>query len=217
MKRDVVSGSLLIAGALASVLVMVLHPTAHGRITSEGFQSLATLARAVHALALAATPVVFLGLLGAGRRLGPSDLATAGLVAYGFGSVAVLGAAVASGFVVPGVMERIAPARGTDLAHALAAYTHLWNQAFAKVHAVAFSVGMLLFAAALLRRRGRLKLAAATGIAGIVIGLGVLLALFPGHLLLDLHGARIVNIAQAAWLLCLGILLCRAAPDVEAA
>src|SRR3989442_1116642 len=93
MKRDVVSGILLIAGALAGMIVMSLHPTGHGLMAEEGSEKLAQLNVMVHSLALAATPIVFLGLLGLQRRLGQSDLTTAALVAFGFGGVAVMSAA----------------------------------------------------------------------------------------------------------------------------
>jgi hypothetical protein len=217
VKRDSVSGLLLVTGGLAVVLVMALHPSAHGRTTAEGFQSLAHLGRAVHALALVATPVVFLGLLGAARRFGPSEAATAALVAQGFGSVAVVGAAVASGFVVPGVMERLGSGHAPRLPHALALYTSLWNRAFATIFAVAFAVAILLLSAAILRRRDRLPLAAVTGAAGIVIAAGLLAALVPGQLRMNLHGARIVLFAQAGWWIWLGILLCRAGPEDDSA
>ena len=54
MKRDAVSGVLLIASALAFVLVMGLHPTAHGLMREETFQRTARLGMMVHALAIAA-------------------------------------------------------------------------------------------------------------------------------------------------------------------
>src|SRR5262245_45364898 len=97
MKRDVASGSLLIAGAASGAVVMLLHPTAHGLMDPETGARLAKVNAFVHALALVAMPAVFAGLLGLWRRLAPSDLAVGAVVAYGWGAAAVLGAAVASG------------------------------------------------------------------------------------------------------------------------
>jgi hypothetical protein len=194
--RDLASGILLIAGSGAGVVVMGLHPTAHGLVNPDSGAHLTRVNEMVHGLALAAVPAVFLGLLGLARRLAPSDLATAGLVAYGWASVAVLSAAVASGFVAPGVI--------TD--EAFLSYTHLLNQGFAKVNVVASCVAILLFAAAILRG-GRLSRAA--GVFGAAVSAAILLLFFVGHLRLDVHGFGIVILAQSAWLIWIGILLCR--------
>ncbi len=205
MSRDTVSGLLLVAGGLAVVVVMGLHPTAHGLMNEETFARTAHLNMLVHALAIAAVPVLFLGLLGVSRRLGPSDLAVAALVAFGFGGVAVTNAALASGFIFPGVVQRIVATEGSDIPHAFLTYTGLWNQAFAKVQVVAWSIGTVLLSAAILKHRARLAFAGATGSAGVVLGIVVLLLFLSGHFHLDLHGARIIYVAQAAWLIWLGI------------
>lgn len=208
MKRDAASGTLLIAGAAAGVVVMGLHPTAHGLMNPESGPHLTQVNAMVHGLALAAVPAVFLGLLGLWRRLGSSDLATAALVAYGWASVAVLSAAVASGFVAPGVIASIGGADGPNVPDALLSYTRLLNQGFAKVNVVASCVAILLFAAAILRD-GRLSRAA--GVAGAVVSAAILLLFLVGHLRLDVHGYGIVVFAQSAWLIWVGILLCREA------
>jgi hypothetical protein len=208
MSRDAVSGALLIAGGLVTVVVMGLHPTAHGLMNEETFARTAHLSMLVHALAIAATPVIFLGLLGAARRVGPSDLAVAALVSFGFGSFAVLGAALASGFIFPGVVARIVAAEGSNVPHAFLVYTSLWNQAFATVHVVAHAAGTVLLSAAILRHRERLPLAAVTGIAGVVVSVAVLFLFHSGRVHLDVHGARILWFAQAGWLIWLGIVLC---------
>ena len=206
MKRDLTSGTLLIAGSAGGVVVMALHPTAHGLMNPESGAHLTRINVMVHALALAAIPAVFLGLLGLWRRLTPSDLATAALVAYGWASVAVLSAAVASGFVAPGVITGIVAAEGSKIPEAFLLYTHLLNQGFAKVNVVASCVAILLFASAILRT-GRLMRAA--GFFGAVVSAAILLLFFVGHLRLDVHGFGIVTFAQSAWMIWIGILLCR--------
>ena len=204
--RERAAGSLLIAGSAAGVVVMALHPTAHGLMDSEAGRRLAQLNVVVHGLALAAVPTVFLGLLGLRRRLGSSDLATAALVVFGWGCVAVMTAAVASGFIAPGVIARMAATDGSAMPEAFLRYTGLLNQGFAKVHVVATSVGILLFSAAILRG-GRLS--RAVGVFGGIVGVLVPLLLFVGHLRLDVHGFGIVMIAHSAWLVWVGVLLCR--------
>jgi hypothetical protein len=206
MNRDVSSGALLIAGSATGVRVMALHPTAHGLMDPSSGAHLARLNVAVHGLALAAMPMLFLGLLGLWRRLGPSDLGTAGLVAYGWGFVAVMSAAVASGFVAPAVIARIAATDGSTAPDALLLYTGLWNQGFAKVSVVATSVGILLFSVTILRS-GRLSRTA--GIFGVVAGTLIPLLVFVGHLRLDVHGYGVVIFAQSAWQIWVGAALCR--------
>lgn len=82
----------------------------------------------------AATPLAFLGLLGVWRRLAKSDVATAGLVIYGWGCVAMMSAA-----------------EGSNMPGPFLHYTGLWNQGFAKSNVVATSTGILLFSVAILR------------------------------------------------------------------
>lgn len=206
--REFASGLLLIAGSLAVMVVMALHPTAHDMMSAENHARQAHLGVVIHAFALAATPIVFLGLLGLARRLSPSDVATAALVAFGFGAASVLGAAVASGFVATPLIGRLVEAEGESgpILHELARATGLWNQGYAAVHVVAYSIGILPASAAILRTR---RLSRATGVAGLIVGLGVLLAFFSGHLNLNVHGAGLVAFAQYGWLMWLGIVLCR--------
>ncbi len=219
-QRDVVGGTLLIVGSLASILVLSFHPTSHDLLSAENFAKYALVNRTVHGVALAAIPTVFLGLVRLSRRLGLTDLTTAALVAYGFGGTAIMSAAVASGFVATGVFEQLlatgdgihmtpysqAAGEASNVYHALALYTGLMNQGFAKVSVVASSVAILLFSAAVLKSR---QMSRAAGVAGLVVGAGVLVAFLSGRLSLDVHGFGIVTYAQSGWLIWLGILLCR--------
>ena len=209
MNRDKTSGILLIAGALTGVIVMALHPTAHGLLGSAG-AGLGHLNQAIHAVAIAATPVVFMGFLGLARRLGPTDLTTAALVACGFGGVAILGAAVPSGFVATGVVSWMREADGAarESLHTLLDYTALWNQAFAKVYAAANAVGILLWSAAILATG---RMARGIGFAGIAIGAAVLLGILSGHVHLDVHGFGAIMILQSGWMAAVGIAMLRGA------
>lgn len=208
MQRDIGSGICLIAGSLASMLVMVLHPTGGDVVTSANFGQMAVLNIGVHSLGIAAVPVLFVGLLGVCRRLGHPDLTNAALVAYGFAGVAAMGAAVASGFVVTPVLQQIltGDAASRDAYQALLKYTGMWNQGFATVYLVASSVAILLWSLAILKSA---SLPRAAGIAGIVVGGGVLLAFLGGWVRLDAHGFGIVIFAQCGWFIWLGYLQCR--------
>ena len=213
MKRDLASGLLLITGAASGVAVMLLHPTGHELMDPENGARLARLNAFVHGLALAAMPAIFLGLTGLRRRAGSSDLATAALVAYGWGCVAVMGAAVASGFVAPGVIEHIVAKEGSKIPDAFLLYTGLWNRAFAKVNVVASSLGILLFSAAILRAGAAWR---AAGSAGAMLSGFILVLFFAGHVGVDVHGFGIVTFAQSAWLIWVGVLLAATKDPSEA-
>jgi hypothetical protein len=208
MKRDAVSGLLLIVGAVTGVLVMAIHPTAHDLLEPGHFGHQARLNALVHGLAVVSIPVLFLGLLGLARKLGPSDLTSAALVAYAFGGMAILCAAVADGFVATEVIGRMLDAEGAsrDTYHTLLSYTSIWNQAFAKVYVVAMAASLLLWAFAIEKSR---RIGRAAGIAGLVIGGALLLAFFAGQLRLNVHGFGIVILLQAVWLIWVGVLLIR--------
>ncbi|MFN7961453.1 MAG: hypothetical protein U0002_09295 [Thermoanaerobaculia bacterium] len=206
--RDLPSGISLIAGALLGLLVMAFHPTGHDLARPGQFGAMAHLNVAVHSLALFATPLVFFGLLGVARRLSPSALATAALVAFGFNTVAMLGAAVASGFVATEVIERSLSAdpAAQELYHTLLWYTGRLNQGFARVGVFASSAGLFLAGLSILRHR---RMPRSLGILGLAVGLLTALMLAVGHLRLDVHGFGAVVLAQAVWLVWAGGLLCR--------
>src|SRR5438045_7019002 len=109
----------LLIGVIAPLLIMGMHPT--GASLTTGGARLVLMNHMVHGVSLAAQPVVFLGLLGLWRS-SRSDVATAALVFYAFGIVAILSAATLSGFVAPDLV--------TD--RLLLGYTYELNQAFAK-------------------------------------------------------------------------------------
>lgn len=208
MNRDVFSGTLLIVGALAGLVVMGLHPTAHGLIEGPDAEGQARLNVIVHGAALAAVAVVFLGLLGLARRLGSGNLTNAALVFWGFGGAAVISAAVASGFVAPAVIARMPEAGGEGRAiqEALLAFAGQLNQGFAKVYVVAIFAAIILWSVAIVRS-GRMALA--VGIVGLVLSAVVLLAVLAGLLRLGVHGFGIVTFAQSVWLVWVGFLLCQ--------
>lgn len=216
MRRDVTSGILLIAGALTGVLALSLHPTAHDMLGGADAAGQARLGVVVHAVAIAGIPLTFAGLLGLTRRLGWSEPATAALIAYGFGAVAGMGAAVASGFVAtPLTQEMLAsPGAMRDLLHAQLGFAGLLNQGFAKVHLVATATAIVLWSTAILRGT---TMPRAAGVAGVVIGALVLLGFFAGHLRLDVHGFGIVMLVEGAWLVWIGILLWRGDRGTDAA
>lgn len=208
MTRDRVSAWALIVGASAGTLVMVLHPTGHELMAAAGRSSgPLRLGVLVHALAIAAIPLVFFGGIGISRALAEQRaLATAALVAYGLAVVAVLSAALMSGMIATDLIERLAAADESQRVtlHALLSYTGRVNQAYAKVFVSASSVAIILWSAAMLKGR---QFHRGIGVYGCVIGVLTFAGLWGGHLRLNVHGEGIVIFAQALWLILVAVRL----------
>lgn len=203
MRCEKLGGWAMIAGAVMGLVTMAFHPTGGGE---------PALALAVHALAIAGAPVAFYGGWVLTRRLsadGPlSELA---LAFYGMSVVATLLAATASGLLAPDLIARAAELQGEAraAADALLHYNYALNQAFAKVLVAASSISIGLWSMEILRTR---LMRRATGILGCVVAALTLLALFSGHLRLNVHGFGAVVLAQAIWLILVGEELRRGVP-----
>lgn len=209
MRDDRLGGIALIAGTAGLLVTMGFHPAGHELFAPGQLESKSALATAVHALAIACLPVLFLGALALARRLaGPDRLAIAALVAYGLASVAGLAAATVSGFVsvemARGMMTGAAEHRD-----AFGVALHLsgaLNQGFAKVLGVASSAAIALFSGAILASRA---LPRALGVCGLLVGIAIVAALVLGFLRLDVHGFGLVVLVQGAWFVAAGVLLRR--------
>lgn len=214
MRRDVTSGILLILGAIIGFVVMHAHPVSHQMLDAPNTRWMATLNVLVHGAAIASVPMLLLGLWGLTRRLAPSALTVPALVVHATGSVAILCAAVMSGFVATDVIERLAGAdpAAHDLYDALLTYTGIVNRGFATVFVVASSVAILLWSVAILRT-GRLQ--RAVGLVGIVVASLVLVAFLGGVVGLDVRGFGFIIVAHAVWLTWIGILLLREDPGTS--
>ncbi|HEV3470060.1 MAG TPA: hypothetical protein VG148_12115, partial [Pyrinomonadaceae bacterium] len=164
---------------------------------------------ATHALALASTPVLFFGFLGLSRRLGAERaLVSAALVAYAFGAVAVVSAAVAGGLVAPALSRQmLAGDEATrEALHSISRYNGLLNQGFAKVYVVASSLAVVCWSSAAYRFG---RLARAVAAFGCAVGALSLAAFFAGHLRLDVHGFGLFVFAQSAWVVLAGVFTLR--------
>ena len=195
----------MIAGSLAGIITMGLHPTIRDLSAPDKFGPMTLLLISVHALAIMSLPVLFLGALALSRRIvSPDRLALAALVVYGFALVAVLVAAVVDGFVVPSLAREImtAPPPATEewrIAH----YNGLLNQWFARVFLIGSSISIILWSASILRTRA---LAPGVAIYGLIVGPAVIIAVVSG-LRLDPHGAGLLILGQSVWFIIAGILL----------
>jgi len=199
MKSERLGGGVMVLAAVMGLVTMAFHPTGHEVAAGGGPKVMLSLV--VHALAIASLPLAFYGGLALTRRLG-TDLAALALSFYGAGLVAVMVAAVASGFLAAPLIERVMGGEG-EPARTMLAYNVSVNQAFAALNVGGLSVGILIWSALLVRGRA---LGRSVGVLGCVVSVGSLVALFAG-LKLDVHGYGAIVLAQAIWQIATGITL----------
>jgi hypothetical protein len=113
----------------------------------------------------------------------------------------------ASGFVAPRIMAKLV-AGTPDLAirRLFLDYNFDLNQGFSSVYVAAWCLAIILWSITILKTR---RFAAGLGIYGVIMGLGIISALFSGKLALDVHGFGLVSFAQSVWFIIAGILLLR--------
>ncbi len=210
------SGLALISGSAGMIITMSLHPT--GQVAPGQVEPIIRMLIAVHALALACVPVLFLGAWGLSRRMAsPDNLAVAGLVLYTFALLAVMNAAVADGLITPSLLRQLVASAGSPSAidgwRMMSHFNFYVNQAYAQVFVAASSVAIVLWSAASWRSR---ELARGLGIYGFILGPVTLVALFSGRLNLNAHGFGIITFGQASWFIVAGALLWRREKQVAA-
>ena len=147
---------------------MAFHPTGHALLAD--FDRVALINRSVHALAIAGTITTVAGLVGLRRSFAPqSVLVDLAIVSYGFGALAVMFAAIASGLLGTELSRRVLEAGdgGRAVWETVMVYNFALNQATTQVFVVAASIGILLWSLAMLEvpRFGK-----SLGLTGIVVG-----------------------------------------------
>jgi hypothetical protein len=205
MSDDRRGGIALIAGNMALIVTMAMHPTGRDLLVPEWLEHIARIAVIVHAFAIASMPVLFLGALALTRRLtAPDRIAMAALVVYGLALIAGMIAAVASGFIGPAIAREIVRAASPerDTWEALFRLDAVVNRAFAAVLVAGSSLAIATWSVAMLRQRA---LSRVVGVYGLVVGLAILVVALTGHLRLDVHGFGLVVLAQAVWFVMVGV------------
>ncbi len=207
MTDEKLSGMALILGSTGMILTMVLHP--HGRISPAEVDAMVRKLIAVHSLALASLPLLFLGAWGLSRRLGTANrIVIAALVLYGFATAAVMNAAITDGLVNPSLLrEMVAAGKDNpagDLWRAIFRYNSNLEAAFTYVFVAASSLAILVWSVMILRSR---KLGLGLGIYGTLLALGALITLFAGVLASAAHGLSLIIVGEALWFMLAGGLL----------
>lgn len=207
IKQARLAGGSLIVAALIEVVAMGHHPSVSTPDIVEALRQIeqsTVLAGVVHGLLMALMLVIVYGLSEfVMRRDFRRAAIRAGMIAYAAGLIVMLGAAMVSGFIVPGLVAHTPHASPADLATNVQLLTlcRVLNQSCANVATVAMSAGIFCWSIDLLFREAGWR--RALGIAGILIGLVPALALILGALHLNVQGMSAVVMLQALW--CCGI------------
>lgn len=204
MTDDRKSGIALIAGSLGGILTMAIHPTGAASLPAEQVSHLSAISSVAHSIAMASVLLLFLGACGLALRIAaPDRISFAALVTFGFACVAVLIATAVSGFIVPGILERMvrdAPAAAHQWQIVITGIFQI-NQAFARIYSVAASLAMILWSASALRNGG---FGRGVAIYGCIVSALIILGIGVGHLRLDVHGMAAVWLGQAIWFILVG-------------
>ena len=211
MKHSSIYGAALIAGSVGMVVTMMFHPTGHDLLAQPDdiARRNEMITVATHSLALVSIPILLLGFQGLSRRLGgDSPLVAAALIAYAFGAVAAMCAAIINGMVAPVLTRQMLTAdeSARQLLHTILTSNGLLNQAFTKVFVVASSFAMISWSACILKGG---RLAKSIGVIGCVVGFAGLVGLLSGHLRLNVHGFGLLIFGQSVWTILVGVLLAR--------
>lgn len=191
LNNDRIAGAALILASGATVLMMAHHPSsAHD----------AALGRFVHGALIGLIGVVAFGLTHMALRRGLDRPAVlAGLIAYGVGAGATIGAATINGFVVTALAARGVADR--DL------FLFAWeaNQALARLGVVAMGAGFLLWSLGWVRHGG--WAVRGLGVLGIAAGVVPIVLLGTGIMGMNLAGAMLIYALESAWIALVGFYL----------
>jgi hypothetical protein len=207
----------LLVASLLEALVMVHHPSVDATDPLRAVTQIAALARRsgiVHGILIGLMLLIGYGFIEFIRRRGSSRAwIRLGALAYGCGVALMLGAAMASGFVITGAATLLPHGTPDELRIALQflLFCRVLNQSCANAAVVAMSAGIAFWSLDLWRSG-----AAARGVAlgGGVIAAVSAFALLGGVLRLDVHGMLAIVLAQGAWNVAVALLMSRSSGAV---
>ncbi len=192
-------GWLLALSTLLSLVLIAHHPVADLHDPARGLSNIVALGAAqrwVHGLLILIVLLFATGFSGFAWRLGIAHpLVMAGWLSQVLGAMALIGAGLLDGFVVPDIAGHWA-ARGGAGAYDLIAFSGAWLQADTKLGLVLMALSAVFFGHALLHHRGGARWIGLLG-----IGVGGFSAVF----VLNMAGRFNVPLllaymsAQAAW------------------
>jgi hypothetical protein len=211
-RRAVIAGAALSAATVLEILAMAHHPSVHTSDVAQAvhiISQLAPLGAWVHGTLQALLLIAVYGLSEFILRRGARHpLIRAGAIAYGAGVIAMLGAALVSGFIITNLMTLTPHTTPIDLQvnAQLLILCRVLNQACANFGAVAMSAGIALWSADLLRDSGTPRI---VGVLGLTVSVAPALALMLGLMHLDVPGMTAVVLLQGVWNVAVGVAMMR--------
>ncbi|NNC73746.1 MAG: hypothetical protein HKN78_12855 [Sphingomonadaceae bacterium] len=192
------AGGVMIAAALLSVLAMGHHPS--------GAHATGGIGDYVHGAMIVLISALFFCFAKFAQRRGIArPLILAGLVAYAISLAAHIGAATINGAIVPALA-----ASGHDaLGHDIALLCWEANQALARMGVYATGTAFACWSADLILRGGTAN--RILGVAGLLAGVGPMIAIGGGLASMDLAGAMAIYAVHGLWAALIGIQFIRRA------
>ena len=205
-------GWLLVVSSILATGFAFMHPHLSSRELAPVMHELAAGALFngwIHGVLIALYLCLATGFVGLSRRLGfERPAATAGLVFYVAGTLAMTGAAVINGFAL-GIFAGRYPKIGAEQTAALGSAINMAGSiaaVWAGIGAAATSAAILAWSSLLVRRAGGLRV---IGAGGILLGLATTAMLVTGTLILNVHGFLLLVVSQAVWTIAVGLALVR--------
>ncbi|NNC99877.1 MAG: hypothetical protein HKN85_06830 [Gammaproteobacteria bacterium] len=200
----------LASGALVSILMMLHHPSTSSSVAAEQVMEVAHHAginALVHGI-LIVLILLFCGCLTVYSMLRglyrvPVLFA---LISYFAGSLAMIGAALISGFIFPEIASTFEDAGSAELLTFMSLRQLCWfaNQALANFGTFCWLLSLLLWSLDLVKTPQPIKI---IGIVGILVSILAALTLLTGIMRLDVSGMTAVTIILSAWYLMIAYLL----------
>ncbi len=203
------------AGGVGAI-AMMFHPAAGSAGDAEaGLHALAaisTTAMHVHLVMIVVVIALWIALACLARAWPASGWIWVGMRLYSLGVGAMLGAALISGFLIHGYLDRMAPfaAHADEVLPALV-LAFAANQVLAGFGTVLMSLAIAAWSVEMLRQRRRM--AAVCGAYGIGIGLIGVVAYAARWLSLDVAGMTAVVVAHGVWYCLFGLGWLRGTPQ----
>ena len=179
------AGWALVGTGLLTILLMSQHPSSASDIMTP----------LVHGGLQVVLLVQLAALLIVARRWGGGLLLTTGMLFFAAGAFAGLGAATINGFVSPS----LASYPSGEIGHDIFALAWEANQALATLGVIATGLAFAMISVRLWQEAQR-----SLPVAGWLAGLLPAALLAVGHISMNLHGALLVYVTQAAWIIALG-------------
>jgi hypothetical protein len=211
--QERIAGWAIVGSALFTLFAIAHHPTAHGAAPAEILTRIRSISghdRVVHGAIMVFLLALLFGFAVFSARLGlERTMPLIGLIAFAGAVLALAGAAVVDGFLVPDIAEKYAGADPTNIkvGIGLLAYGALVIQELTRLAVISSSVAVVCWSVSLL--------APAHGVATRAVGaLGIVSAAYTVIALsrtgyIGPHALLGIAFAQNLWYACAGMLLVR--------